>query len=78
MKEGSTICITGTLTDEGIECQTLRSIDGQLYTLVGNLDGYAVGDVVYVAGTVARGSFCMMGTTLVIHWISKKQPKIGC
>ncbi|AFZ31683.1 hypothetical protein Glo7428_3197 [Gloeocapsa sp. PCC 7428] len=70
-----TICVKGVLTDEGVECQTLRTADGELYTLVGNLKEFQVGDEVYVAGTVAEFSFCLQGITIVVNWISKSAPK---
>jgi Protein of unknown function (DUF5818) len=71
-----TICVRGTLTDEGIECQALRTDTGELYTLVGNLGGFTIGDQVYVAGTLAAVSFCMQGMTIVVSWISKGAPKV--
>ncbi|PPS43993.1 DUF5818 domain-containing protein [Chroococcidiopsis sp. TS-821] len=70
-----TICVKGVLTDEGVECQTLRAADGELYTLVGNLKEFKIGDEVYVAGTVAEFSFCLQGITIVVNWISKSAPK---
>jgi hypothetical protein len=71
-----TICVRGTLTDEGIECQALRTDTGELYTLVGNLGGFKIGDKVYVAGTIAAVSFCMQGMTIAVSWISKGVPKV--
>jgi len=70
-----TVCIKGTLTDEGIECQALRTEDGELYTLVGDLRGFSKGDTVYVSGTIAQVSFCMQGITIAVQWISDKPPK---
>lgn len=72
-----TICVRGTLTDEGVECQALRADTGELYTLVGNLEGFKIGDKVYVAGTIAAVSFCMQGITIVVSWISKDAPKVA-
>jgi hypothetical protein len=71
-----TICVRGELTDEGIECQALRSDSGELYTLVGDLKGYKNGDKVYVCGTIADVSFCQQGTTIGVSWISKDPPKL--
>ena len=68
-------CYKGELTDEGVECQAFRSEDGQLFTLIGDLEGYGNGDKVVVCGTIAEISFCMQGTTLVISYIGKKTPK---
>lgn len=70
-----TICVKGTLTDEGVECQTLRTAEGELYTIVGDFKDFQVGDEVYVAGTVAEFSFCLQGITIVVNWISKSVPK---
>lgn len=69
IQAGQTICVKGTLTDEGVECQALRASGGELFTLVGELGDYTVGDDVYVAGTVAEVSFCQQGTTLIVSWI---------
>ena len=69
------ICVRGTLTDEGVECQALRSKDGELYTLLGDLNGYKIGDEVVVCGHVAEISFCMQGTTIVVTWVGQKPPK---
>lgn len=70
-------CHKGTLTDEGVECQAFRSAEGQLFTLIGDLGGFGVGDEVVVCGTVAEISFCMQGTTLVLSYIGKKAPKVS-
>jgi hypothetical protein len=71
----STICVKGTLTDEGVECQALRSTDGELYTLVGNVGDFTNGDEVVVCGTIAEISFCMQGTTINVSWIGKDVPR---
>ena len=70
-------CYRGVLTDEGVECQAFRSEDDELFTLIGDLEGYGVGDKVVVCGTIAEISFCMQGTTLVISYIGKNAPKAG-
>ena len=69
------ICVRGKLTDEGVECQALRSDDGELYTLVGDLNGFHNGDHVVVCGTIATVSFCMQGTTINVSWIGNEAPK---
>ncbi len=69
------ICVKGTLTDEGVECQALRTEAGELYTLVGDLHGFKDGDKVYLLGTIVPISFCMQGITIAIEWISKDAPK---
>jgi hypothetical protein len=71
----STICVKGKLTDEGVECQALRSTDGDLFTLVGDVDGFQNGDEVVVCGTIAEISFCMQGTTINVTWIGKSVPR---
>ena len=68
-------CYKGVLTDEGVECQAFRSEDGELLTLIGDLEKYGNGDKVVVCGTIADISFCMQGTTLVVSYIGKKVPK---
>ena len=71
----STICLKGNLTDEGVECQAFRSTDGELYTLVGDLNGFQNGDEVVVCGTIAGISFCMQGTTINVSWIGNEPPR---
>lgn len=58
--------VTGTLTDEGVECQALETDNGTVYTLTGNLSDFEVGDRVRVVGKVAEVSICQQGTTLEI------------
>lgn len=58
--------ITGTLTNEGVECQALETESGQIYTLTGNLRDFEVGDRVRVVGKVAEVSICQQGTTLEV------------
>lgn len=68
------VCVQGRLTDEGVECPTLRASDGKLYTLAGGLKGFKKGDSVYVCGTVPEMSFCMQGVTLAVTSIDKEAP----
>ncbi|HYR74672.1 MAG TPA: DUF5818 domain-containing protein [Pyrinomonadaceae bacterium] len=74
-KATGTICVKGTLTDEGVECQAFRRTDGELYTLMGDLGGFQNGDEVVICGTIASVSFCMQGTTISVSWIRKEAPK---
>ena len=74
-KASGAICVKGKLTDEGVECQAFRSTDGELYTLMGDLNGFQNGDEVIVCGTIASVSFCMQGTTINVSWIGKEPPK---
>ena len=72
-----TLNIRGTLTDEGVECRALRSDDGQLYTLTGDLEGFQTGDRVHVRGKVAERTFCGQGTTIVVDDIKADKPRDG-
>jgi hypothetical protein len=65
------ITVTGTLTDEGIECQALRGDDGVLYTLTGNLGAFSTGGRVTVSGSVAELSICQQGTTIRVTSIEQ-------
>lgn len=69
------IYVKGMLTDEGIECQALRTESGELYTLVGDLKDFKVGDTVYVLGTIVPISYCMQGITIAVDQISKTASK---
>lgn len=60
------VTVTGVLTGEGVECPTLRSNDGKLYTLSGTLGGFRKGDRVTIIGIVVPASTCMQGTTLSV------------
>ena len=63
--------IEGTLTDEGVECQAMRPLGGEVYTLTGDLSGYAAGDEVWVEGSIAESSFCMQGITIEVERIGR-------
>lgn len=69
-KGTGTLCVKGTLTDEGVECQALRSIQNDLYTLTGDLNGFQNGDNVFACGTRVQNSICMQGTTIDVIWIT--------
>src|SRR5262245_56665179 len=72
-----TLNISGTLTDEGVECRALRANDSQLYTLTGDLQGFQTGDRVRVRGKVAERTFCGQGTTIEIEEIKSFKDKAG-
>ncbi len=74
--EGQGICVRGHLTDEGIECPTLRSENQSLYTLAGDTAEFDLGDDVCICGTVVEVSFCMQGTTIAVTHLSSG--KEGC
>ena len=63
---GTTLCVRGRLTGEGVECQALRAKDGALYTLAGDLKDFRVGQEVCVCGTITAVSFCMRGSTIAV------------
>jgi hypothetical protein len=68
---GETVTVTGTLSNEGVECQALRGDDGRLYTLAEPAaGGFGPGDRVTVAGVVAVMSGCMQGITITNATIS--------
>ena len=73
-KTSKSVCIKGSLTDEGVECQALRGENGELYTLVGNLGEFRNGDQVIVCGTIADISFCQQGTTINLSSIGVEIP----
>ena len=58
-----TVRVTGTVTDEGVECTALRGDDGRLYTLAGRYR-LRPGMRVRVIGRLAEASSCMQGTTI--------------
>ena len=70
-EEGERVRIEGALTAEGVECQALRTADDELYTLTGDLEGFAPGDRVRVEGRISRFSICMQGTTLTVERIER-------
>ena len=63
---GTTLCVRGRLTGEGVECQALRAKDGALYTLAGDLKDFQVGEEVCVCGTIAAVSIFMHGATIAV------------
>ena len=64
------LTVTGTLTDEGVECPALRGDDGRLYTLAGgDLSDVSTGERIRVRGTVAEMSTCMQGITITVDSI---------
>jgi hypothetical protein len=68
-----TISVVGALT-QGVECPALRGDDGQLYTLLGDLGGFRLGDRVRVSGPIAEANFCMQGTTVKVESIAPAGP----
>lgn len=66
---GDFVTVRGVLTNEGAECQAMRSTAGRLYTFA-HIPGYGAGDYVEVRGTIADFSFCQQGTTIEVDDIS--------
>ncbi|HEV7275149.1 MAG TPA: LysM peptidoglycan-binding domain-containing protein [Devosiaceae bacterium] len=69
------LTVTGTITNEGVECPALRGDDGRLYTLAGDLDGFGRGDRVQVQGVRAEMSICQQGTTIDVRRIRSAEPE---
>jgi hypothetical protein len=61
------VSVVGFLTDEGVECQALRTLTQNLFTLVGDMKGLHVGDLVMATGIKAKFSTCMQGTTIELR-----------
>ena len=63
--------ITGTLSDEGVECPAMIGDDGRLYTLVGvDPKRMQPGLRVSVTGEARQVSKCMQGTTIAVKSIT--------
>jgi hypothetical protein len=61
--------IDGLLIEGGVECPAMQGPDGTLYTLLGDIGGYEVGDKICVVPGYVEVSFCMQGTTIHVDWI---------
>lgn len=61
--------IEGVLIEGGVECPAMRGSDGTLYTLMGDMGGFTVGDRVCIAPSYVEMSFCMQGSTVQVDWI---------
>jgi len=55
--------IEGVLTPEGQQCPTLRTKDGHLYSLMGDLHGFKPHDRVCVVPSYPDMTYCLQGTT---------------
>lgn len=62
--------VAGRLVDEGVECPALRSLDGSLYTLSGDIGEFETGDEVVVTGREVETSTCMQGKTIAVESIA--------
>ena len=60
---------TGRVTDEGLDCVTLRDSDQYMYELAGDLGGLEPGDEVVVEGTVSEQGPCGGADAIaVVRW----------
>lgn len=66
----SPMIVTGVVTTEGVECPSIRTDDGRLYTLA-TRQKLNKGERVRVTGAIAEMSFCMQGTTLSVTKIER-------
>src|SRR5687767_2911384 len=66
----SPVTVSGLLTREGVECQALRTDGGELFTLIGDLKGFKVGQRVQVTGQPMELSTCQQGITLRVSKIA--------
>lgn len=57
-------CVVGLLTGDGVECPAMQSLQGDVFTLIGDLQGRGPGDMVCVCGRPVEMSTCMQGTTI--------------
>ena len=60
---------TGRITDEGLQCVTLRDNDQYMYALNGDLEGLNPGDEVVVEGTISESGPCGGADAIgVVRW----------
>ena len=57
-------CVVGLLTEDGVECPAMQSMEGEVFTLIGDLQGRGAGDMVCACGHPVEMSTCMQGTTI--------------
>lgn len=65
-ENGGEVQVRGILTEESVECQALRSEEGELYALTGDLGTIQSGDLVDVRGTLGPESACDGGIVLQV------------
>jgi hypothetical protein len=72
LAQTETLTVSGTLTDEGVECRAMRGEDGKLYTLAPRSAAtrFPSGTKIRVTGTVAVISFCQQGTTIQVRSVT--------
>jgi len=74
-KAQDVIHVSGTFTDEGVECPAVMGDNGGLYTLIGDVSGFEPGDRVELVGTPVEVSICMQGITLDVQAIQAESVK---
>ena len=69
------VALDGTMTDEGVECPTMRTDDGTLYSLALRTPQNQIfpGQKIHVEGTVAQISICQQGTTIEVDKLEKAE-----
>lgn len=67
------LIVRGTIIKGGAECPLLRSDDGRVYSLTGDIGGFGPGDRVLVEGRLAEVSICMQGRALQVRRISEAE-----
>ena len=66
--ESERVDATGVLRD-GAECPILRTDEGDVYSLVGDLQDFGSGDRVRIVGLTVEVSICSRGTTVEVRRI---------
>ena len=59
--------VEGEITDEGLDCPTLRNGDDRLYTLGGNTEGLAAGSRVVLRATLSDEPLCDEGLAIEVR-----------
>jgi LysM repeat protein len=73
-KDAGRITLEGRVQD-GVECMTLKTPQGTIWSLVSDVADFKPGEYVEVEGTLADASFCMQGEgTVEVHAIRKTTP----
>jgi hypothetical protein len=68
-----TYTVRGVLTDDGIDCPTVRDRNGVLYSLTGSTGDFKTGDRVCIKGRRLDGSACHQGIALLVDWIGRSR-----
>jgi hypothetical protein len=71
------VCLKGKLIDTNILHQVLETEEKEKYTIIGDLRNYAVGEEVFVFGTIAEGAFFGQQKAINVAWIGKNEPAMS-